>query len=80
MLAGLGAGHRSGGRGGTGEEALAKIELKAEAPEVIVTAVHVGGTPPAARGEGYFSPPVAAKIAGWARREGFGFAECGCYS
>jgi len=36
---------------------------------VIVAAVRVGGTPPAARGEGYFSPPVAAKIAGWARGE-----------
>jgi len=38
--------------------------LKEEAPEVIVAAVRK-----AARGEGYFSPPVAAKIAGWARGE-----------
>jgi DNA-binding NarL/FixJ family response regulator len=38
--------------------------LKEEAPEVIVVAVR--GT---ARGEGHFSPAVAAKIAAWARRE-----------
>ncbi len=36
--------------------------LKEEAPGVIVAAVRK-----AARGEGYFSPPVAAKIAAWAR-------------
>jgi len=38
--------------------------LKEEAPETIVAAVRA-----AARGEGYFSPPVAAKVAAWARRE-----------
>ena len=36
--------------------------LKEEEPEVIVAAVRK-----AARGEGYFSPPVAAKIVTWAR-------------
>jgi len=34
--------------------------LKEEAPETIVAAV---------RGEGYFSPPVADKMAAWARGE-----------
>lgn len=38
--------------------------LKDEAPEVIVAAVRA-----AARGEGYFSPSVAAKVAAWARGE-----------
>jgi DNA-binding NarL/FixJ family response regulator len=38
--------------------------LKDEAPETIVTAVRA-----AARGEGYFSPPVAAKMASWVRGE-----------
>ncbi len=38
--------------------------LKEEAPEVIVAAVRK-----AAHGEAYFSPPVASKIAGWARGE-----------
>ena len=38
--------------------------LKDEAPETIVAAVRA-----AARGEGYFSPPVAAKVAAWARGE-----------
>jgi len=38
--------------------------LKDEAPETIVAAVRA-----AAQGEGYFSPPVAAKVAAWARRE-----------
>jgi len=38
--------------------------LKDEAPETIVTAVRG-----AVRGEGYFSPPVALKIAAWARGE-----------
>ncbi len=38
--------------------------LKDEAPETIVAAVRA-----AARGEGYFSPPVAAKVAAWVRGE-----------
>ena len=38
--------------------------LKDEAPETIVAAVRA-----AAQGEGYFSPPVAAKVAAWARGE-----------
>ena len=38
--------------------------LKEEAPETIVAAVRA-----AARGGGYFSPPVAAKVAAWARGE-----------
>ena len=38
--------------------------LKEEAPETIVTAVRA-----AARGEGHFSPPVAAKVAAWSRGE-----------
>ena len=38
--------------------------LKDEAPETIVAAVRA-----AARGERYFSPAVAAKVAAWARRE-----------
>ena len=38
--------------------------LKEEAPETIVAAVRA-----AARGEGYFSPPVAAKVAAWVRGE-----------
>ncbi|MDH7475685.1 MAG: response regulator transcription factor, partial [Anaerolineae bacterium] len=38
--------------------------LKSEAPEVIVAAVRT-----AVKGEGYFSSPVAAKIAAWARGE-----------
>ncbi|MDY7041962.1 MAG: response regulator transcription factor [Chloroflexota bacterium] len=38
--------------------------LKSEAPEAIVEAVQT-----AVRGEGYFSLPVAAKIAAWARGE-----------
>jgi DNA-binding NarL/FixJ family response regulator len=42
------------------EAGAAGYLLKEEAPETIVAAV---------RGEGYFSPPVAAKIAAWARGE-----------
>ena len=38
--------------------------LKSEAPQVIVEAVRK-----AARGESYFSPPVAAKVGEWARGE-----------
>jgi DNA-binding NarL/FixJ family response regulator len=38
--------------------------LKEEAPETIVAAVWA-----AARGEGYFSPPVASKVAAWVRGE-----------
>ena len=38
--------------------------LKDEAPETIVAAVRA-----VARGEGYFSPPVAIKMAAWARGE-----------
>ncbi len=38
--------------------------LKEEAPEVIAAAVRA-----AARGEGCFSPPVAAKVAAWVRGE-----------
>jgi DNA-binding NarL/FixJ family response regulator len=38
--------------------------LKDEAPETIVAAVRA-----AVRGEGYFSPAVAAKVAAWARGE-----------
>jgi DNA-binding NarL/FixJ family response regulator len=38
--------------------------LKEEAPETIVAAVRA-----AVRGEGYFSPPVASKVAAWARGE-----------
>jgi len=38
--------------------------LKEEAPETIVAAVRA-----AAQGEGYFSPPVASKMAAWARGE-----------
>ena len=38
--------------------------LKEEAPGVIVAAVRA-----AARGEGYFSPPAAAKVVAWARGE-----------
>lgn len=38
--------------------------LKEEAPETIVAAVRA-----AAEGEGYFSPPVAAKVAAWVRGE-----------
>ena len=38
--------------------------MKDEAPDVIVTAVRT-----VARGEGYFSPTVAAKVAAWARGE-----------
>jgi DNA-binding NarL/FixJ family response regulator len=38
--------------------------LKEEAPETIVAAVRA-----AAQGEGYFSPPVAAKVAAWVRGE-----------
>jgi len=38
--------------------------LKEEAPAVIMEAVHK-----AAHGEGYFSSPVAAKVAAWARGE-----------
>jgi DNA-binding NarL/FixJ family response regulator len=46
------------------EAGAAGYLLKDEAPEVIVAAVRT-----AARGEGYFSPPVAAKVAAWARGE-----------
>jgi len=38
--------------------------LKEEAPEAIVAAVRA-----AAKGEGYFSPPVAVKVAAWMRGE-----------
>ena len=38
--------------------------LKEEAPETIVAAVRA-----AAKGEGYFSPPVAVKVAAWMRGE-----------
>ncbi len=47
--------------------------LKSEAPERIVAAVRA-----AARGEGYFSPAVAAQMAAWVRgegREGAGLTE-----
>jgi DNA-binding NarL/FixJ family response regulator len=50
-------------RGMLGAEAVGYL-LKNEAPEVIVAAVRK-----AARGEGYFSPPVVAKISAWARGE-----------
>jgi DNA-binding NarL/FixJ family response regulator len=41
--------------------------LKEEAPGVIVAAVRA-----VVQGEGYFSPPVASKVAAWARGERLG--------
>jgi len=46
------------------EAGAAGYLLKEEAPETIVAAVRA-----VARGEGYFSPPVAAKVAAWMRGE-----------